>query len=144
MRPMELYQFGVRLASYANTEAEFRNAIGRVYYGLHHEACRRYFRQEPAAPSLERGRRHNLLIERFHDPTDATVNDISNLLRQLSRMRNIADYELRNTVLLSRRSLDSNQLMTFALLVADELLQALETYSPGEASEDSECRVSNR
>ena len=144
MRPLEFYQLGLNLASNANTEAEFRNAIGRVYYGLHHEACRRYFRQQPAAPSLERGSRHNLLIERFHDPTDTTINEISNLLRQLSRMRNLADYELRNTVLLNRRSLDSNQLMRLALLVADELLQALETYSPGEASEDSECRISNR
>ena len=144
MRPLELYQLGLGLASIANTEAEFRNAIGRVYYGLHHEACRRYFRQQPAAPPLDRGSRHNLLIERFHDPTDVTINDISNLLRQLSMMRNLADYELRNSILFNRRSLDSNQLMRFALLVADELLQALETYSPGEASEYSECRVSNR
>ncbi len=144
MRPLEFYQLGLSLASTANTEAEFRNAIGRVYYGLHHEACRRYFRQQPTAPSLERGSRHNLLIERFHDPTDATINEISNLLRQLSRMRNLADYELRKIILLNRRSLDSNQLMRLALLVADELFQALETYSPGEASEDSECRVSSR
>ncbi len=39
MRSLDFYYLGRRLAESAITEAEYRTAIGRLYYGLHHEAC---------------------------------------------------------------------------------------------------------
>ena len=39
MRPLEIYRLGLRLAGSATSEAERRNVIGRLYYGLHHEAA---------------------------------------------------------------------------------------------------------
>lgn len=37
MRPLDFYDLGVLLAASAGTQAERRKAIGRLYYGLHHE-----------------------------------------------------------------------------------------------------------
>ena len=51
MRPIELYNLGVVAARTADTEAKRRSAVGRIYYGLHHEACCRFFR-------INSGRQH--------------------------------------------------------------------------------------
>ena len=65
MRPLDFYDLGVRLAASARTEAEYRATIGRPYYGLHHEACCRYFREFRNALPLTRGSRHVQLIQRY-------------------------------------------------------------------------------
>ena len=53
MKPLDFYQLGVRLANSGRTEAEHRAAIGRLYYGLHHEACCRYFRWLPLPRAID-------------------------------------------------------------------------------------------
>ena len=138
MRPLDFYQLGRQLADSAATEAEQRNAVGRLYYGLHHEACCRYFRENPDAPPLGRGSRHAQLIQRFGDLRSRETQRVWRLLRQLSRMRNLADYELMSTLRYQNRERSAVQLMKMAVSVAEGLLGALEDFSPGEAEDG--CR----
>ena len=56
MSPLDFYDLGVGMASTARTEAQERTAINRLYYGLHHEVCCRYFRKESWAQPLNRNR----------------------------------------------------------------------------------------
>ena len=144
MRPLDFYRLGARIAETATTEAEYRNAVGRMYYGLHHEACCRYFRENPGAAPLGRGSRHLRLIERFSVSGDRTSDKIAVLLRQLSTMRNISDYELGSSVRYNNFLVSPSQLMRLALMVAQELLVTLDDHSPGEASDGCECRTIQR
>ena len=144
MRPLDFYRLEARIAETATTEAEYRNAVGRMYYGLHHEACCRYFRENPGAAPLGRGSRHLRLIERFSIPSDGTSDKIAVLLGQLSMMRNISDYELGSSVRYNNFLLTPGQLMRLALMVAQDLLVTLDDYSPGEAPEGCECRTIQR
>ena len=140
MKPLDFYLLGSQLAQTARTEAEFRTAIGRMYYGLHHEACCRYFRVNPTADPLERGKRHYQLVEKFKISGNSVTVRIGALLGQLSRMRNISDYELSNPVRYNSRSHNTARfLMVFALTVASELLEALDDYSQGPASDGCRC-----
>ena len=138
MRPLDFYRLGLALASSASEESERRTAIGRLYYGLHHEACCRYFRRNPHAPPLGRGSRHTELILRF-DARDDVSNEIHRLLKDLFEMRKVADYELDSLIHYNDREFDSRVLMTIALIAAQELLAALERYSPGEAPDGCDC-----
>ena len=45
MRPLDFYRLGVALAYSADSETLQRTVINRLYYGLHHEACCRFFFQ---------------------------------------------------------------------------------------------------
>lgn len=140
MRPLDFYNLGSTMAQTATTEKEYRTAIGRMYYGLHHEACCRYFRVNPHSTPLQVGKRHRQLITKFKHPTNHVANKVANLLDQLRRMRNVSDYELANYVRYGSLSFRSAQsLMNFALPVANELLDALEAYSPGVASDGCNC-----
>ena len=141
MRPLDFYVLGVRLANSATTEAEHRAAIGRLYYGLHHEACCRYFRENPSARPLGRGSRHAQIIERYGALRASPTQRIWRLLRQLSRMRNISDYELVNPVRYQRRERSPAELMRLAVVVAEGLLAELEDFSPGEAEDGCNCPV---
>ncbi len=128
------------MAQTAKTEAEFRTAIGRMYYGLHHETCCRYFRENPSAAPLERGRRHFQLVGRFKVAGNSIGVRISQLLGELSRMRNASDYELAGPVRHGIFRGESSQfVMMHATIVADQLLQALDDYSQGEAEDGCEC-----
>ena len=140
MRPLDFYRLGTKTAQTARTEAEFRTAIGRLYYGLHHETCCRYFRENPRAGPLTPGRRHSQLIENLKVPGNAITGRIWPLLNQLRRMRNVADYELASPVRYGTLADDSSQfLMGFAMTVANELLEALDDYSEGEVPDGCEC-----
>lgn len=141
MRPLDFYEFGVRLASSASSEAEHRTAISRIYYGLHHEACCRYFRENQDAEGLQRGSRHQRLVETFHNAEDSAASDVAIYLQQLSRMRNVADYELGQDLQYNRTNYTSEQFMRIALNISEQLKQALDTFSPGEAPDGCECRV---
>jgi len=141
MRPLDFYQLGRQLAESAATEAEQRSAIGRLYYGLHHEACCRYFREYPGASPLGRGSRHAQLIGRFGDLHTGETERVWRLLRQLSRMRNLSDYELVNPLRYNNRECSAGALMGMAVLVAEGLLGALEDFSPGEAGDGCYCPV---
>ncbi len=144
MRPLDFYRLGLRIAETTAAEAEYRNAVGRIYYGLHHEACCRYFRENPDAAPLGRGSRHLRLIERFSVSGDRTSNKIAVLLGRLSVMRNISDYELGSSVRYNNFLLSPSQLMGLALILAQELLVTLDDYSPGDAPDDCECRTIQR
>ena len=138
MKPLDFYRFGLTTAPDADTEAEQRTVIGRLYYGLHHEACCRYFRENPGAPPLGRGSRHAQLARRF-SASDDVANRIRRLLKDLLNMRRISDYELGSLITYQKREIDSRTLMGMALIVARELLDALDTYSPGEAPDGCDC-----
>lgn len=144
MRPLDIYQLGMRLADSGRTEAEHRAAIGRLYYGLHHEACCRYFREHPGAQPLGRGSRHAQLIERYSGLRVNETRRIQRLLRQLSRMRNLSDYELVSPVKYRGKERSARELMGLAVLVAEELLAALQDFSPGEAEDGCYCPVRYR
>ena len=141
MRPLEFYRLGIGLANSATTEAEQRNAVGRLYYGLHHEACCRYFRQNPDAQPLSRGRRHKQLTDRYGSLHSSPPKRIRRLLKQLSSMRNISDYELTSPARYRQKTLTALELMQLAVTVAEELLNALNDYSPGEAEDGCRCPV---
>ena len=139
MKPLDFYRLGLRMADSASAEAEYRSVIGRLYYGMHHEACCRYFRVNPYAPPLNRGSRHARLIERYQAVDGAIAREVSRLLDSLVTMRNIADYELNSPVSYRNLPVDSRALMGLALIVARELLDTLEAYSPGEAPDGCDC-----
>ena len=139
MKPLDFYRLGLRMAGSASTEAEHRNVVSRLYYGLHHEACCRYFRENPYASVLGRGSRHAQLIRRFESIGNTIADDVSRLLDGLFAMRNIADYELGSSFMYRNRQIGSRALMGLALIVARDLLTALERYSPGEAPDGCDC-----
>ena len=139
MRPLDFYELGRELAGSAATEAECRNVIGRLYYGLHHEACCRYFREYPGALPLGRGSRHSQLIQRYRSLHSSEARQVRRLLRQLSNMRNISDYELAEVIQYERRARTASELMRIAMTVAEALLAELESFSTGPAPEGCSC-----
>ena len=64
---------------------------------------------------------------------------MSQLLSRLFAMRNISDYELGSPLSYRNLQVRSDALMVMARVTARDLLDALETYSPGEASEGCNC-----
>ena len=142
MRPLDFYDLGVWLAASAQTEAEYRATIGRLYYGLHHEACCRYFRALPSSSPLGKGSRHAQLIQRYGALRgNRAAQRVHSLLRQLSGMRNVSDYELDSAMQYRGRTYRPADLMTAAVSVAAALLAELETFSPGAAADGCVCRV---
>lgn len=139
MKPLDFYRLGLLMADSASTEAEHRNVISRLYYGLHHEACCRYFRQHPYAPPLQMGSRHRRLIARYKEIGSEIAASVSISLSRLFAMRNIADYELGSSITYRNLPVSSHTLMGMALIVARELLELLEAYSPGEAPDGCDC-----
>ena len=139
MKPLDIYELGMRLAESAASDAERRNAIGRLYYGLHHEACCRYFRENPQSPPLGARSRHRQLIERY-DILPATGSwRIRDLLSQLFSMRNISDYKLAEPVRYLYREYTLQELLETAVRVAETALAALENFSPGPAEDGCVC-----
>lgn len=142
MKPLEFYWLAVALAPRATSEQWQRTVVGRLYYGLHHEACCRYYRTSPTAAPLERRSRHVSLSRRFNQPSDAKSAKVANLLYQLRHFRTQADYELGQMYDLNGTPVTPAQVLSSATHVAELLLQALESYSPGEAPDGCVCRVS--
>ena len=105
---------GLVLASQVATEAECRTVVGRLYYGLHHEACCRYFRENPNGTPLSRNGRHTELHRRFNAPSNARSQLVGRQLNRLRIMRNKADYELGN-LSYGSRTLTPVQFMDLAL-----------------------------
>ena len=141
MKPLDFYQLGLQLSASAVTEAECRNAIGRLYYGLHHEACCRYFRAHTGATPLGKGSRHARLIERYKLLGNRDARRVQRHLGRLSSLRNISDYELDSAMRYRGKTYRPADLMGTAVTVATALLAALETFSPGAAVDGCVCRV---
>ncbi len=141
MRPLDFYQLGLWISASAVTEAEYRNAIGRLYYGLHHEACCRYFRVHSGAPPLGRGSRHTQLIGRYRLLGGQDTRRVQRYLGQLSSLRNTSDYELDSAIRYRGRTYTPADLMSTAVSVAAGLLAALEDFSPGAAADGCACPI---
>ena len=139
MKPLDFYRLGLRLSTTATTEAEQRTVVSRLYYGLHHEACCRFFRENPDALPLPQGSRHYRMRERYGGQRTQAEQEVARLLAQIFAMRNMADYELRGTIQYQAREFESSQLMSLALIIAEDLLNALESFSPGEAPDGCDC-----
>ena len=59
----------------------------------------------------------------------------------LKELREEADYELAPPLRFRNRSIDARQFMDLAVEHSQQLLDALETYSPGEAEDGCNCPV---
>ena len=141
MRPMEFYRLAVAIAPNAVSEPFQRTVVGRLYYGLHHEACCRYYRVNSGADPLDRFNRHATLQRRFNQQPDATSKKVANLLQRLRQFRTQVDYEL-GQMHINGRPVTAEQMLNSATRVAQQLLEALESYSPGEAPDGCVCKVS--
>ena len=141
MRPIELYNWAIALAQNAATEAEQRSVVSRLYYGLHHEACCRYYRKNPAASPLRKRNRHAELSITFNSASDATAKSIGNLLKDLRDLRAQADYDLSPQTYYRGNRMNWQSLVTIAVVFGEQLLEELEQYSPGEAGEGCPCLV---
>ena len=139
MRPLDLYRFGVSLAETAEAESAQRTVVNRLYYGLHHEACCRYFRANADSAPLDTNRRHTELRERFNVRDDPRARTIGNLLNDMMALRREADYELALPIRFRNRPLAPEQFLNMALETGRQLLHALEQYSPGEAEDGCRC-----
>ncbi len=140
MRPLDFYRLGLQMLGTAETEAQQRRVVNRVYYGLHHEACCRYFRHDVAAQPLNRNRRHSELRNRFNQSIDPSSGRIAQLLGELMRLRSSADYDLSQPYRFDRKTRTPEQLMRRATDVSERLLSALDRYSQGEAVDGSGCK----
>ena len=141
MRPLDFYELGLEIANSAKTEAQQRTAINRVYYGLHHEACCRHFRTEGGQQPLNQNRCHTDLRNRLNDSLDPKAGEVGQLLGGLMRLRGEADYQLQPPLRYQNRPFTPEQLMLRALYLGEDLLDALEGYSPGEAADGCRCPV---
>ncbi len=140
MKPIEFYRLAVAIAPSAVSEPFQRTVVGRLYYGLHHEACCRYYRENPTAMPLELNKRHASLQRRFNQPADAKSKKVANLLRQLRHFRAQADYEL-GQMYINGRPVTAAQVLNSATQVAQQLLAALEAYSLGDAPDGCVCKI---
>ncbi len=141
MRPLDFYRLGISLSESADAESLQRTVVGRLYYGLHHEACCRYFRTNPVAGSgpLNRNRRHADLRDRYNRRNDPKSRTVGNLLNDLMLLRSEADYELIPPLRFRSLRLDARQLLKLAIETARQLMDALDEYSPGEAEDGCSC-----
>ena len=138
MRPLDFYRLGIELSSDAHTEARQRTVVNRLYYGLHHEACCRLFREHPSPPAqpLNRNRRHTDLTSRFRGSDEPYGREVAQLLVTLSRLRSEADYQLTPPLRHRNRSYQPRQVMEFAIGFAHQLLDG---YSEGESPDGCNC-----
>ena len=141
MKPLDFYCLGIELSEDAHTEARQRTVVNRLYYGLHHEACCRLFREHPSPPSqpLNRNRRHTDLSYRFRELNESHSTEVAQLLVTLSRLRSESDYQLTPPLRHRNRSYQPVQVMELAIGFARQLLEALDGYSEGEAPDGCNC-----
>ena len=130
MNPSELLAYGQSLVETAGVSHPIRRAAARtLYYAIHHEACRRYFRKFPAGQPLNKISRHQCLLDRFEEEEktkgDRLAATIRGQLHWLRRLRSIADYEI------EAARCPSPQQLSVELRIAQELMDRLERWAPG-------------
>ena len=141
VRPIEIYNWAIGQSGNAATEVEQRTVVSRLYYGLHHEACCRYYRKNPAAAALNRSNRHAGLAVSFNSASDGTSKNIGNLLKDLRDLRVQADYVLSPPTYYRGKRINWGSLVTMAVMHGEQLLEELEQYSPGEAGDGCRCLI---
>ena len=140
MKPIEFYNISVAAAPGVLSEAEYRTVVSRIYYGLHHEACCRYFRVNSQTPYLRKdGSRHKELIKKYRSARNNSISRrIGRLLDDLRILRTKADYDLASLTF-QGRPISGASLSAMAVQKGGVLLTALEQYSPGEAHDGCQC-----
>ena len=139
MRPLDFYRLGIALAESAPAESVHRAVVSRLYYGLHHEACCRYFRENPGARPLSVNGRHTQLRNRYLESYSRDGKIIGKLLSRMIQLRIEADYQLAPPLRFDNKTIDSAELMRLALDISRQLLAALDRYSPGDAPDGCRC-----
>ena len=112
VKPLEFYRLGVLTVPGAVFEPQQRTVVNRLYYGLHHEACCRYFRKFPWSQAINSNRRHTDLRIRFSSSDDPISKTVGSLLGDLMRLRTEADYRLVQPLRFRNRSMDVRQLLS--------------------------------
>lgn len=140
MKPMEFYDWAVDAAATVSSEAGQRSVISRLYYGLHHEACCRFFTVNPDHQALPGQSRHTSLSSVYNQSSDPTCKAIGNLLRDLKTLRGIADYDLSNAFYRGQ-VYPMQTLMGFALIYGQDLVEQLNLFCPRAAEEGCNCPV---
>lgn len=142
MQPLQFCNLGREMALSAKSDAEFRTVVNRLYYGIHHEVCCRFFARNPLARPLNSRNRHSELRNRLNDPLVPDRVVMARRLGTLLEMRTEADYILTAPFRIRGRTIASSDvLMTEALKIADALLNDLDKQWPGSASDGCECKV---
>ena len=91
MKPVEFLRLAEHLAA-GNTEAEWRSAVSRAYYGAFHEA---QLLLERCGVQLRSGMESHLKVAYcLQNSTDKAVARAGTKLAALRRVRNDADYQL--------------------------------------------------
>ena len=88
---------------------------------------------------LNRNRRHTDLRNRFNNLSGPESRNVGRLLNGLMALRAQADYRLTSPLRFRNRRLNVQQLVDLALVSAQQLLDALEAFSPGEAEDGCNC-----
>ena len=88
---------------------------------------------------LNRNRRHSDLRDRFNWLSDPRSRNTGSLLNDMMRLRVEADYRLILPLRFRGNPMDAKQLMDQAVVTAQDLLDALEAFSPGEAQDGCNC-----
>ena len=140
MKPIEFYDWAVNMAGAASSESAQRTVISRLYYGLHHEACCRYFSVNTNAPPLTANQRHAALSNVYNRSNDPTCRAIGNLLRDLKILRGIADYDL-SSPRFRGKAMSIQTLMGIALIYGKDLAQQLDLFNPQAALDGCNCPV---
>ena len=140
VKPIEFYNLSLAVAPGVTSEAERRRVVSLIYYGLHHEACCRFFRVNTQTPYLRKdGTRHKDLISKYRNaPRNRISRRIGDLLDQLRRLRTTADYDLA-AMSFNRKPISEVVLLATAMQKSKALLVALDRYSPGEAHDGCQC-----
>ena len=143
MKPIEFYNLSLAVAPGVTSGAERRKVVSLIYYGLHYEACCRFFRVNTQTPYLRKdGTRHKDLISKYRNaPGDLNSRRIGDLLDQLRPLRTTADYDLA-AMAFGRQTISEVVLLAAAIKKGKSLLAALDRYSPGEAPRRLPMRLS--
>ena len=140
VKPLAFYNLSLAVAPVVTSDAERRRVVSLIYYGLHHEACCRFFRVNSQTPYLRKdGTRHKDLINKYRNaPRNRHSRRIGDLLDELRRLRTTADYDL-NAMTFNRRPITEAALLLTAMQKGKSLLNALDQFSPGEAQDGCQC-----
>lgn len=92
MDPAEFINCGLRLVA-GSTEADWRSAVSRMYYGAFHSACDLL---AGCGVELPRHQAHAKLTQCLSQAANQSLVEASRKLSSLREARRIADYELRD------------------------------------------------
>ena len=95
MVPKDFIDLAHELSYKFKTEAAFRSAISRGYYGLYNLMSRFLVNNNIALPDT--GKAHDLTYKYLHNCEDSEVRSLAKILDDLHTGRNDADYHLELT-----------------------------------------------